>query len=166
MKAALGFILLAVVAGALIGITRMSTVEAIALNKANAAAAIVADLLGGKPDPQAMERLCSVKVRGYAGTIHILVLPEAESSESKTHASNAPHKRIVAVRVLSHSETPGIGDFIDLQKSSWIRSFHNLLLRADREQAVDELSTKLDAITGATITRRAVINGVAQACPF
>lgn len=53
---------------------------------------------------------------GYSGDIRLLV------GVDRTGA-------VAGVRVLSHRETPGLGDKIDLKKSSWILSF-------DRKNAV------------------------------
>jgi len=75
MKAALSFILLAAVAGALIGITRFSTYQTIENNEKSARAAIISQMLPRQPDPEAHDRLCASEVRGYAGTIRFLVLP-------------------------------------------------------------------------------------------
>ncbi len=159
MKAALRFILLAALAGALIGVTRTLTYPIIADNEESAQAAIIASMLPGKPDPQAADRLCSSEVRGYAGTIRLLVLPEAEDP-----ARSSLEKSIAAVRVVRHTETPGIGDFIELDKSKWILNFNTLALYADVDTTVNEMQNRIDAVTGATITRRAIINGVATAC--
>jgi len=106
-----------------------------------------------------VNRLCTSEVRGYAGTIRLLVLPEANNT-----AQNSEHKTITAVRVISHSETPGIGDFIELDKSNWILNFNSLILGADVDTTVNRMQVQLDAVTGATITRRAIINGVAKSC--
>ena len=38
-----------------------------------------------------------------------------------------------AVRVLAHNETPGLGDKIELKKSSWIDSFVGKFLNRDNE---------------------------------
>jgi len=160
MKAALGFILLAAVAGVLIGVTQASTLQKIADNEANAQAAVIAELLQGKSDPRAADRLCSAQVRGYAGTIRLLVLPDASSD----NMTGDERKTITTVRVLSHTETPGIGDFIELDKSDWILGFDRLSLHADFDATVSAMRAQLDAVTGATITQRAIINGVASAC--
>lgn len=173
MKAALSFILLAAVAGALIGITRFSTYQTIEDNEKSARAAIISEMLRRQPDPEAHDRLCASEVRGYAGTIRFLVLPEAEEvlpeaeavlPEAEEVAQSGQQKTIAAVRVIAHTETPGIGDFIEIKKDNWILGFNALTLYADFDATVREMNRQLDAVTGATITRRAIINGVASAC--
>ena len=173
MKAALSFILLAAVAGALIGITRFSTYQTIEDNEKSARAAIISEMLRRQPDPEAHDRLCASEVRGYAGTIRFLVLPEAEEvlpeaeevlPEAEDVAQSIQQKTIAAVRVIAHTETPGIGDFIEIKKDNWILGFNALTLYTDFDATVREMNRQLDAVTGATITRRAIINGVASAC--
>lgn len=157
MRAALGFILLAAAAGLLVGATRALTVEQIATNEVQREADLIANLLGGLPDPTAAARLCRTEVRGYASTIKLLVLPTELNQTDRT---------IESVRVLSHSETPGIGDFIELNKSPWIRGFDGLKSAGQPDATTALWLETLDAVTGATITRRAIIEGVASACPF
>ena len=69
---------------------------------------------------------------------------------------------ITGVRVLSHNETPGLGDRIDVRKSAWIHSFAERSL-ANPERGkwkVKKDGGVFDQFTGATITPRAVVKGV------
>lgn len=157
MKQALGFIALALVAGVLIGTTRLWTTERIKRNQLEQQAAIIAELLGGTADPGASARLCRTEVRGYAGAIELLVLPDSRATA---------HRTLQSVRVLNHRETPGIGDFIELEKSNWILDFQGLQTRAQPSATIAQWRATLDAVTGATITRNAIIDGVASACPY
>ena len=75
---------------------------------------------------------------------------------------------IAGVRVLSHRETPGLGDAIDLKKSQWIDSFINKSLL---NPTVDLWKVKkdkgvFDQFTGATITPRAVTKTVLQTLQY
>lgn len=75
---------------------------------------------------------------------------------------------ILGVRVLSHRETPGLGDDIELPRSDWIRSFDQLSLDnlpADQWQ-VRRDGGQFDQFTGATLTPRAVIRSVYRALTF
>ncbi len=72
---------------------------------------------------------------GYVGDIHLLAAFNAKG-------------RLTGARVVRHRETPGLGDFIDLDKSPWMRRFSESSPRA------------VDAVTGATITSEAVKRGV------
>ncbi len=51
------------------------------------------------------------------------------------------------MRVVSHHETPGIGDVIETNRSGWILNFGSR-------------AATIDGVTGATITTRAVIGAV------
>ncbi|KLV47130.1 hypothetical protein SH16_00853 [Aeromonas caviae] len=86
---------------------------------------------------------------GYSGAIRMVVGTDAKGAVS-------------AVRVLAHKETPGLGDKIELKKSSWIDSFTGKSLTADNDAtwAVKKDGGEFDAFTGATITPRAVVKAV------
>jgi len=86
---------------------------------------------------------------GYSGEIAMLVAIK-ESGE------------LSGVRILSHTETPGLGDKIEEKKSDWILSFTGLsLINPDTNGwAVKKDGGKFDAFTGATITPRAVVKEV------
>jgi len=92
---------------------------------------------------------------GYSGDISLIVGINANSSLS-------------GVRVLSHKETPGLGDKIDLKKSDWILSFNQKMMKGDNDPtwAVKKEGGQFDQFTGATITPRAVINAVGKAVLF
>jgi len=75
---------------------------------------------------------------------------------------------VAGVRVLSHRETPGLGDAIDIKKSPWINSFINKSLV---NPTVDLWKVKkdkgvFDQFTGATITPRAVTKTVLQTLQY
>jgi len=69
---------------------------------------------------------------------------------------------VLGVRVLSHRETPGLGDPIDIEKSDWILGFtHRSLLNTQtKDWAVKRDGGQFDQFTGATISPRAVVNAV------
>jgi electron transport complex protein RnfG len=70
--------------------------------------------------------------------------------------------------VLSHRETPGLGDKIDLKKSPWILSFDHKTLSNPVIQgwAVTKDGGDFDAFTGATVTPRAVVAAVKSAIEY
>ena len=86
---------------------------------------------------------------GYSGAIHLLVGIFADG-------------RLAGVRVLSHKETPGLGDKIELAKSDWVRSFEGKSLSDPGEDrwAVKKDRGDFDQFAGATITPRAVVKAV------
>ncbi|MDO6685944.1 MULTISPECIES: RnfABCDGE type electron transport complex subunit G [unclassified Agarivorans] len=101
---------------------------------------------------QASGYVVQLSAKGYAGPINLLVGVNAELS-------------ITGVRVLNHSETPGLGDKIELAKNPWILSFNDKSLAntTSKGWAVKKDGGEFDQFTGATITPRAVVNAVHQA---
>ncbi|MBU2223053.1 MAG: electron transport complex subunit RsxG [Gammaproteobacteria bacterium] len=86
---------------------------------------------------------------GYSGNIQLL-------------AAITPDGTVLGVRTLSHKETPGLGDKIEMRKSSWMDSFRQKKLQSadDRRFAVKKDGGQFDQFTGATITPRAVVAAV------
>ncbi len=70
---------------------------------------------------------------------------------------------ITGVRIISHSETPGLGDKIELAKSPWVLSFNQRSLQNTPLWAVKKDGGDFDQFSGATITPRSVVRGVHQA---
>jgi len=69
---------------------------------------------------------------------------------------------LLGTRVLSHSETPGLGDKIEAEKNPWIFGFNGLSLSnpAESQWKVKKDGGYFDQFTGATITPRAVIKAI------
>jgi electron transport complex protein RnfG len=86
---------------------------------------------------------------GYNGDIRLLVGISAEGT-------------IMGVRVLSHRETPGLGDPIESGKSDWIYGFEGTSMQnpGQRGWAVKKDGGEFDQFTGATISPRAVVTAV------
>lgn len=91
----------------------------------------------------------TIAPNGYSGEIRLLVGVFADG-------------RIAGVRVISHRETPGLGDKIELRKDDWILGFNNRQLTLDNAQtwAVKRDRGEFEQFTGATITPRAVVAAV------
>ncbi|MEH6445126.1 MAG: electron transport complex subunit RsxG [Oceanospirillaceae bacterium] len=85
--------------------------------------------------------------RGYSGDISLLVGVNADTS-------------VAGVRVISHTETPGLGDKLELKKSPWLLSFNQQKKQLNNIWAVKKDGGEFDQFTGATITPRAVVNAV------
>ena len=64
------------------------------------------------------------------------------------------------VRVISHRETPGLGDKFDLSISDWVLDFDRRSLENTRWD-VKKHGGDFDAFAGATITPRAIIKAIA-----
>ncbi len=121
------------------------------LGTRSAQAAYLATLKGA---PSAVILQASA-AEGYSGAIHLLVAISAQG-------------RVIGVRVLKHKETPGLGDKIELGKSTWIRSFDGKSL-TDPDAAgwaVKKDLGQFDQFAGATITPRAVVKAVHQALQY
>jgi len=99
--------------------------------------------------------LFKVVERGYAADIQVLM---AVDSEGKS----------LGVRVLKHSETPGLGDKIDVKKDPWVKSFAGKSLGdpAPDKWAVKKDGGIFDQFAGATITPRAVVKAVKGGMDF
>jgi electron transport complex protein RnfG len=93
--------------------------------------------------------IASIAPDGYSGNIRLLVGINADGTLS-------------GVRVVSHRETPGLGDAIEEDRSDWIHRFTGLSLSSPPGErwAVKRDHGDFDQLTGATITSRAVIKAV------
>jgi Na+-translocating ferredoxin:NAD+ oxidoreductase subunit G len=89
---------------------------------------------------------------GYSGRIDLLI-------------GIYENAQIAGVRVIHHSETPGLGDKIQTNKSDWIDSFNDKFYQQAQASRWDVKKNggDFDAFTGATITPRAVIFAVKDA---
>lgn len=70
--------------------------------------------------------------------------------------------KLTGVRVISHHETPGLGDKIEEGKSDWILGFsgHSLSHPAESKWKVKRDGGTFDQFTGATVTPRAIVKAV------
>ena len=86
---------------------------------------------------------------GYSGKIRMVIGINADQT-------------LAGVRVVSHKETPGLGDRIDAEKNDWILEFAGKSLQNPEPNgwAVKKDGGQFDQFTGATITPRAVVNMV------
>ncbi|SFD18561.1 electron transport complex protein RnfG [Thiohalospira halophila DSM 15071] len=89
---------------------------------------------------------------GYGGPIRLLVAIDHDGT-------------LAGVRVVNHSETPGLGDAIEIERSDWIEDFAGRSLgNPPREDwRVEKDGGVFDQFTGATITPRAVVAAVRRA---
>jgi len=76
---------------------------------------------------------------------------------------------IAGVRVISHQETPGLGDLIESRRSDWIldfkgRSLHNPSIASGWNVKRD--GGVFDQLTGATITPRAIVKAIHKSLFF
>ena len=75
---------------------------------------------------------------------------------------------ILGVRVISHTETPGLGDKIEIKKSKWILSFNGKSLDnvTYSEWNVKKDGGIFDQFSGATITPRKVVLAIKRGLEF
>lgn len=92
---------------------------------------------------------------GYSGAISLIMGVGKEGE-------------ILGVRVISHAETPGLGDKIEANKSNWILKFegHSLQNLSAEQWAVKKDGGQFDQFSGATITPRAIVRSVYQGLRF
>lgn len=99
--------------------------------------------------------LTAVAPDGYSGPIHLLVAVNRDGT-------------LAGVRVLSHRETPGLGDGIEANRSDWILAFAGRSLGDPPADgwAVRRDGGEFDQLTGATITPRAVVAAVRRVLEY
>jgi len=87
--------------------------------------------------------------KGYSGEIRMLVGINMDGS-------------VAGVRIVSHKETPGLGDAVEIERSDWILGFdmRSLLNPDEKNWKVKRDGGYFDQFTGATITPRAVVQAV------
>ncbi len=92
---------------------------------------------------------------GYSGAIQLIVGVNAD-------------RTVAGVRALSHKETPGLGDKVDLKKSDWVLGFNGRSLSNPEPAgwAVKKDKGVFDQFTGATITPRAVVAATLRALQY
>ena len=92
---------------------------------------------------------------GYSGDIDLVVGVNSDGS-------------VAGVRVLTHKETPGLGDKVDLAKSYWVLNFDGRSLDNPKPDgwAVKKDKGVFDAFTGATITPRAVVSATRRVLEY
>jgi electron transport complex protein RnfG len=99
--------------------------------------------------------LAPVAPDGYSGAIRLLVAVNRDGS-------------LAGVRVVSHRETPGLGDGIETRKSDWILAFTGKMLGKPplERWKVKKDGGNFDQFSGATITPRAIVKAVKNSLLF
>ena len=96
-----------------------------------------------------------VALGGYSGPVVLVVGLDARGE-------------VLGVRVISHAETPGLGDKIEAAKSDWIEGFmgRSIANTPAERWRVKKDGGDFDQFAGATITPRAVVAGIARGLDF
>ncbi len=108
--------------------------------------------LNGRPSIAVLQ---AIAPDGYSGRISLIIAIHSDG-------------RLGGVRVVSHRETPGLGDYIEIAKSNWITGFDGASLesRRDSEWKVKKDGGSFDYRAGATITPRAIVKAVHKALQY
>ncbi len=108
--------------------------------------------LNGKPSAVIFEM---VAPDGYSGNIFLIVAVKENGA-------------VTGVRVLNHNETPGLGDYIEIVKSNWIKIFggRSLTNTSDALWEVRKDGGRFDFVTRATVSARAIVHAVHRALQY
>ncbi len=106
----------------------------------------------GKPVAVVLE---AIAPDGYSGKISLIMAIHQDGS-------------LGGVRVVKHNETPGLGDYIDIAKHDWIKTFdgRSRSLFPDGMWKVRKDGGMFDYMAGATVTPRAVVKAVNRALQY
>lgn len=180
-RSAIGLGLFAIITGGSIAVTQGLTEERIRKEAARAEARALFeiipesrhdnDLLNDTVQLPASERLATTepltvwvarKNGEPTGFIMPMVAPDGYSGDIRLLVGIDLTGTLLGVRVVSHKETPGLGDRIETKKSDWIYSFEGRSLGnpEPRNWNVKKNGGVFDQFTGATITPRAVVKAV------
>lgn len=108
-------------------------------------------MLAGQPTAV----LLRSQAQGYEGSIELLIAID-------------PQGRVMAVKTLRQSETPGLGGAIADWPNTWLQAFGGTSrqLPADKDWALKKNGGQFDQLTGATVTSRAVVQAVHDALRY
>ena len=108
--------------------------------------------LNGTPSAVVLE---AIAPDGYSGKIALILAVRANGE-------------LAGVRVVSHKETPGLGDYIELPKNPWINGFDGKSREVykDADWKVKKDGGQFDYMAGATITPRAVVKATHKALQY
>ncbi|WP_434648714.1 RnfABCDGE type electron transport complex subunit G [Pseudomonas sp. D1-2] len=99
--------------------------------------------------------LLSSQVQGYEGSIELLIAVD-------------PTGRVLGVKILRQSETPGLGAAIAGWPNAWLQTFEgkSSQVPADESWALKKDHGQFDQLAGATVTSRAVLQAVHDALRY
>jgi len=173
--------LFAIVGTALVGITHEATIEKIADNERLALLRKLNQILpSDKYDNDLLNTTLTIDADNRLGqkkpsTIYIaqqkneitamifsVIAPKGYSGAIKMLVGINIDGTLAGVRIISHKETPGLGDVMETEKSDWVFGFNGKSLHSPTEKnwKVKRDGGVFDQFTGATITPRAVVQAV------
>jgi len=173
--------LFAIIGTALVGITHESTAEKIADNERRALLRKLNQILPGDLyDNDLLHSTFTIKADQRLGqhkssTVYVakqqeqisamifsVIAPKGYSGEIKMLVGTHMDGKLAGVRIVSHKETPGLGDGVEIERSNWVLGFNEKSLEdpEERDWKVKRDGGAFDQFTGATITPRAVVQAV------
>ena len=166
----------ALIIGSALWITQWLTAEQIDINRQNALKSTIQTVLPqGLYNNNPIQATLDIHDAQYNRTVYLALkddrpiaaaitalAPDGYSGDIRLLIGISIDDRITGVRVLSHRETPGLGDKIELKKSTWVLDFDNRSLAGETNWSVKKDGGDFDQFTGATITPRAVVAAVSQ----
>jgi electron transport complex protein RnfG len=95
-------------------------------------------------------------------TVFATVAPHGYNAEIGLLIGISPAGTVTGLRAVRHRETQGLGDAIDVTKSDWMLQFDGKALATTPPElwAIEQDEGEFDAISGATVTSRAVVGAV------
>ncbi len=186
-KTGLLLMLFAIVGTSMVSFSYQQTAEQIVLNEREALLDSIHALLPPETcDNQILTDTISVQNPSLLGTddsvtvyrgrkqgkpVAVLFMPSAPdgySGQIKFLIGIDYAGKVLGIRVLSHRETPGLGDAIEHQRSDWDQQFVGKSITNPEQPAwgVKRDGGAFDQITGATITPRAVVKAIRQSLVF
>jgi len=124
-----------------------------------------AELLGSK------KPVIAYQARKFGHPVAVILAataPDGYNGDIKLLVAIDEYGLLLGVRVISHHETPGLGDTIDRERSNWIDDFtgYSLDNPGNLGWHVEKDGGIFDQFTGATITPRAVVKTVHKALQY
>ncbi len=97
-----------------------------------------------------------------AAVLMLVTAPDGYNGDIRLLTGIDSNGTVIGVRIVSHRETPGLGDPIEIEKSDWILGFGEKSLQNPGKGgwAVKKDGGQFDQFTGATISPRAVVRSV------
>lgn len=154
------FIITAITAAALAGVNALTEDRIAAVKAENTRKAIEAVLPGGGEEiPFTDESGIVTKVYASDSGYAVEVTPAGFGGAVDMMVGIDREGKVLGIRIISHAETPGLGASAASENETG-NAFRDQFVGLTGTLAVDKDGGEIDALTGATITSRAVTSGV------
>jgi len=122
----------------------------------------IVDAIAGRDGDEPVAIFRAMRDGMPVATVFAVTAPNGYNGPIELLVGIASDGTVTGVRVLAHRETPGLGDPIERSKSDWIEAFAGTRLGDPPLGAwkVSKDGGDFDALTGATVTPRAVVEAV------